>query len=64
MEYIEEPKPETPEEIINYKKYELNVKQDIYLLEIELLSDNYISFKLTKLNTLSLYYYFQDFIIR
>ena len=61
MEYIEEPKPETQEEIINYKKYELNLKQDRYLLEIELFSDNYISFKLTKLNNLSLYYYIEKY---
>ena len=61
MEYIDEPKPETPEEIINYKKYELNIKEDNFLLEIELFSDNYISFKLKKLNNISLYYYMEKY---
>ena len=61
MEYIDEPKPETPEEIINYKRYELNIKEDNFLLEIELFSDNYISFKLTKLNNISLYYYMEKY---
>ena len=58
MEYIDEPKPEAPEEIINYKRYELNIKEDNFLLEIELFSDNYISFKLKKLNNISLYYHY------
>ena len=61
MEYIDEPKPETPEEIINYKRYELNIKEDNFLLEIKLFSDNYISFKLKKLNNISLYYYMEKY---
>ena len=61
MEDIEEPEPETPDEILNYKNYELNLKEDIYSFEIELFSNNLISFKLSKSNTLSLYYYIKKY---
>ena len=61
MEDIEEPEPETPDEILNYKNYELNLKEDIYSFEIELFSSNLISFKLSKSNTLSLYYYIKKY---
>ena len=46
----------TPE-LLDYKRYELKYKEDIYSLLIERYSDDYIQFELRKSNSISLYHY-------
>ena len=67
MEDIEEPvayyKGETPDGIMEHKKYELKLKENIYCLEMILYtdSDDKLCFKLTQSDNLSLYYYYKEF---
>lgn len=52
----------TPEKSINAsQKYELKLEDIIYSLEVQLNSEDKLSFKLTKSDNLSLYYYFKEF---
>ena len=58
--YSEAPSSDCPKiqrKLIELKKYEIKYEQDIYLLIIEMYSDDNICFKLRKNNNLSLYQY-------
>ena len=43
------------------KEYELKLDNDIYLLKMELHSNNLISLSVRQTNNLSLYYYYKEF---
>ena len=62
--------PETPilvdrhikmHEILESKEYELSIDNDAFILKMELLSNNLISFKINELKNLSSNYYYQEY---
>ena len=50
----------TPE-LLDSKRYELKIKEDIYSLLIERSSDHYIHFHLRKSNNISMYHYINKY---
>ena len=71
MEEIGAPKPINTEggstsqsqegELLENKKYELNLNKDSYLLKIELYSNQKISFKIRQTNNISFYYFYKEY---
>ena len=67
MEANAAPKPINPTENVQEKdsipgkEYELNLEKDTYLLKIDIISKERISFNIRQINNISYYYFYQEY---